>query len=89
MNNASSKSLREKVKSILDRFKPETGTMISVVVPFSISTTSRKKVARLDPIDPTDLPNTGNEVLDLYLLEGMKLFHQGPYAKQIKSVGKK
>ena len=30
-----------------------------------------------------EIPKTGNELLDQYYLEGMKLFCQGPYAENI------
>ncbi|MDP3928789.1 MAG: hypothetical protein Q8R57_07185 [Bacteroidota bacterium] len=30
-----------------------------------------------------EIPKTGNEVLDQYCLEGMKLFSQGPFANSI------
>lgn len=34
-------------------------------------------------VEELDIPSSGNVIMDMYYLEGMKLFHQGPFAKNL------
>lgn len=73
----------EMVSAYLDKFKSTPQPVVNVKFPLPLAEVKAVEIAQ-DLLPNSEVQSSGNMLLDMYCLEGMKLFNQGPFAANRK-----
>ncbi len=74
----------EMVNSYLDKFKTTQQPIVNVRFPVPLVEAKVMEITT-DLMPNSEAQSSGNMLLDMYCLEGMKLFNQGPFAANRKA----
>lgn len=73
----------EMVADYLSKYKLNEQPVVNVRFPLPKTKATEEEIA-LRTFNDKAIDGSGNMLLDMYCLEGMKLFNQGPFASNIK-----
>jgi hypothetical protein len=73
----------EMVNSYLNKFKSAPQSAVNARFPVPLAETKVEETAQ-EMFPNSEVQSSGNMLLDMYCLEGMKLFNQGPFAANRK-----